>query len=304
MWLCMKECLPFALQSVLETLITKCHLTSWDVHGKGKTTILVLSWDSDNMAAIARPDQSESVSFARYRKKSPSELRRDAHRAMTRQQQLLAQGQSVKPSKDISSTQITDTNFALFQSPATQPNPPFTIDDDSSDDSEKVEEEYVIAKEHEPDKEQRDSFSETTHEMFSDVPSGTVEEGNDQIRQFWEEQRGTIGYYLSTLEEEERNAVVASAENHTVQKVVCDHRYGKYSLYALTTGSVFEYDLKTGVVKDWFLSDLKYGTDHLNKTIDCVKTWPEVDPPRYTDHIDRMKQHIELCCRIIQQHGV
>ena len=63
-----KGCLPFALQSVLETLITKCHLTSWDVHGKGKTTTLVLRWDSDNMAAIARPDQSESVCFARYRK--------------------------------------------------------------------------------------------------------------------------------------------------------------------------------------------------------------------------------------------
>ena len=171
-------CLPFALQSVLETLITKCHLTSWDVHGKGKTTTLVLRWDSDNMAAIARPDQSESVSFARYRKKSPSELRRDAHRAMTRQQQLLAQGRSVKPSKDdISSTQVTDTNFALFESSATQSNPPFTIDDDSSDDSEKVQEEYVIAKEHEPDREQSDSFSETTHETFSDVHSGTVEEG-------------------------------------------------------------------------------------------------------------------------------
>ena len=151
---------------------------------------------------------------------------------MTRQQQLLTQGQSVKPSKDISSTQVTDTNFALFESPATQPNPPFTIDDDSSDDSEKVEEEYVIAKEHEPDKEQIDSFSEATHEMISDVHGGTVEEGKDQIRQFWEEQRGTIGYYLSALEVEERNAVVASAENHTVQKVVCDHRYGKYSLYA------------------------------------------------------------------------
>ena len=41
----------------------------------GKTTPLVLRWDSDNTAAIARPDQSKSVSFARYRKKSPSELR-------------------------------------------------------------------------------------------------------------------------------------------------------------------------------------------------------------------------------------
>ena len=26
----------------------------------------------------------------------------------------------------------------------------------------------------------------------------------------------------------------------------CDHRFGKYSLYALTTGIVFEYDLKMG----------------------------------------------------------
>ena len=50
----------------------------------------------------------------------------------------------------------------------------------------------MIAKEHEPDREQNDSFSETTHEMFCDVHSGTVEEGKDQIRQFWEEQRGTI----------------------------------------------------------------------------------------------------------------
>ena len=251
---------------MLETLITKCHLTSWDVHDGGKTTTLVLRWDNDNTAATARPDQSESMSFARYRKRSPSELRSDAHRDVTRQQQLLAQGQSVKPSKDdISSTEVTDTNFGLFESPTNQPNPPSTIDDDSSDDSEKVQEEYMIAKEHEHDKEQSDSFSETTHKMFSEVHSGTVEEGEDQIRQFWEEQRGTIGYYLSTLKVEERNAVVASAENHTVQKVVCDHRYGKYSLYALTTGTVFEYDLKTGMVKDWFPSDLKYGTDHLKK---------------------------------------
>ena len=54
----------------------------------------------------------------------------------------------------------------MFESPATQPNPPFAIDDDSSDDSEKVQEEYVIAKEHEPDKEQSDSLSETTHEIL------------------------------------------------------------------------------------------------------------------------------------------
>ena len=162
----------------------------------------------------------------------------------------------------------------------------------------------VMPKEHDPHKEQSDSFSEMTNEMFSDVHSGTVEEGKDQIRQFWEEQRGAIGYYLSTLEEEERNTVIASAENHTVQKVVFDYRYSKYSLYALTAGIVFEYDLKTGVVKDWFSSELTDDTDHLNRTIDCVKRWPEVDLLSYADHINKMKQHIEFCCHIIQQHSV
>ena len=100
------------------------------------------------------------MSFARYRKKSPSELRRGAHRAMTRQQQMLAQGQSVKSSKDnISSTQVTDTNFALFESPA-------TIDDDSSDDSEKVQEEYVIAKEHEPDRAKWQFLGDDTRDVY------------------------------------------------------------------------------------------------------------------------------------------
>ena len=161
-----------------------------------------------------------------------------------------------------------------------------------------------MPKEYDPHKEQSDSFSEMTNEMFSDVHSGTVEEGKDQIRQFWEEQRGAIGYYLSTLEEEERNTVIASAENHTVQKVDFDYQYSKYSLYALTAGIVFEYDLKTGVVKDWFSSELTDDTDHLNRTIDCVKRWPEVDLLSYADHINKMKQHIEFCCHIIQQHSV
>ena len=108
----------------------------------------------------SEPDQSELVSFARYRKKSPSELRRDTRRAMTRQQQLLAQGQSVK----VRTTFLLHKLLAptLLRLKAQQPNPPSTIDDDSSDGSGNVQEEHVIAKEHDPDKEQNGSFSKTT----------------------------------------------------------------------------------------------------------------------------------------------
>ena len=127
-----KGCLLFALQS----LITKCHLTSWDIHCKGKTT-LILRWDSDNTAAIDRPDQSELVSFARYHKKSPSELRRDTHCTMTRHQ-LLAQGQSVKTSKDnIYSTQMLTQTLLWLKAQLYSQNPPSTIDNHSSDSSKK-----------------------------------------------------------------------------------------------------------------------------------------------------------------------
>ena len=85
----------------------------------------------------------------------------------------------------------------------------------------------MIAKEHEPDREQSDTVSRRRHTrcLVMCIVSETVEaEGKDQ---FWEEQHGAV------LEVEERNAVVASAENgHTVQEVVCDHRYGK-SVFSL-----------------------------------------------------------------------
>ena len=84
--------------------------------------------------------------------------------------------------------------------------------------------------------------------------------------------------------------------------MVCDHRYGKDSLYALTRSIVFEYDLKTCVVKDRFPSELKTRT--VNTTIGCVKRWPEVDPLRYADHIDKKKEHMESCCNITREHGV
>ena len=93
---------------------------------------------------------------------------------------------------------------------------------------------------------------------------------------------------------------------YALTKVVCDHRHGKYSLYALTTGIVFEYHLKTGVAKDWLASDLKYGTDRLNKAVDCVKRWPEVDSIRYADPMNSAvgSYNNTVCNHPAQHHTV
>ena len=48
---------------MFKTLSTNCQLTSWDAHGKGKTSTLVLRWDSSSEAAIDTHDQPLPVSF-------------------------------------------------------------------------------------------------------------------------------------------------------------------------------------------------------------------------------------------------
>ena len=96
---------------------------------------------------------------------------------------------------------------------------------------------------------------------------------------------------------------MASAEYHTVQKEICDHRYGKYFLYTLTTGTGsvrLENGCGEGLVPVW--TEISHGSFKQDYSL-CEKM-PEVDPLRYADHIDRMKRHTKFCCRIIQQHGV
>ena len=78
-------CMPLALETALRTLSESCQLISWDIRGKGKMTTLIVRFNEDTGAI---EDQHEPVrSVTRYRKKSPSELRRDAKRVKTRQQE-------------------------------------------------------------------------------------------------------------------------------------------------------------------------------------------------------------------------
>ena len=75
---------------MLPTLSEKCQLTSWDIRGEGKSTTLTVRFIEDTDTNIS--EQYELVScVTRYRKKAPSELRRDAQRAKARQQQLATQ---------------------------------------------------------------------------------------------------------------------------------------------------------------------------------------------------------------------
>ena len=77
---------------------------------------------------------------------------------------------------------------------------------------------------------------------FCDATDTEVQE--EDIQQFWDDQSDGVKYYLSTIAPEHASVVVSSAALPAVKKIVMDHSYGKYSLYAMTDHSLFEYDMK------------------------------------------------------------
>ena len=113
------------IQSPCQLLLCQCSkrcqhnvsLTSWDVHGKGKTITLVLRLGSGREAATDTRDQPQPVSSVRYRKKSLSELKRDSQLAIVKHQsgrqqtqlgqQMREQGRPKKRT-DTAGTQTTD----------------------------------------------------------------------------------------------------------------------------------------------------------------------------------------------------
>ena len=113
--------LSAALESALQSLTAKCHLSSWDAGGKGKCSTVVIRFDADTAISGEQPP-ARGVS---YRRKSPSELKRDQQRAIVRQQHTRQHGDTVRSrgfetnnKQETAST--VDPEPVLFSSPHRQ----------------------------------------------------------------------------------------------------------------------------------------------------------------------------------------
>ena len=182
--------MPLALEMVLRTLSESCQLTSWDIRGKGKMTTLIVRFNEDTGAI---EDQHEPVrSVTRYRKKSPSELRRDAKRVKARQQeQASKQDSEQQTSLSSSNDGLEASNTGRSISPLSQYHAhPL----DASHRSEELEE-----------GEQNGSVDNSDHgeddmaaqEQFCDAAE-TIAVPED-VQQFWDDQSDGVKYYFSTL---------------------------------------------------------------------------------------------------------
>ena len=213
-------CMPLALETVLRTLSENCQFTSWDIRGKGKMTTPTVRFIEDTGAI---EDQHELVrSVTRYRKESPGELRRDAKRVKTRQQEQASKEDSQQQTSLSSSNDgLEASNTGRFVSPPSQYQPhPLDAShrsevlDGSVDNGDHREDEMVA-------QEQCCDVAETMA-----VP--------EDVQQFWDDQSDGLKYYLSTLAPEHVSTVVSSAARPVVKKIVMDQRDGKNSFYAMT----------------------------------------------------------------------
>ena len=285
-------CMPLALETVLRTLSESCQLTSWDIRGKGKMTTLIVRFNEDTGAI---EDQHEPVrSVTRYRKKSPSELRRDAKRVKARQQeQASKQDSEQQTSLSSSNDGLEASNTGRSVSPASQYHAhPL----DASHRAEELEDGEHNGSVDNSDHREDDR---ATQEQCCDAAETMA--APEDIQQFWDDQSDGIKYYLSTLAPEHVSTVVSSAARPVVKKIVMDQRDGKNSFYAMTDGAVFEYDRDKCSVTDWFPLGIKGKKTKL--IYDNVERWPEVDHLRYPQQIHNMKLHIGACCCVIQRHG-
>ena len=70
--------LPFAVEGALNNLMINGHVTSWRIHGHGTTATLILKFSENGQGVMA--DQPNSI---HYKKKPPSQVKRDQIRSDT-----------------------------------------------------------------------------------------------------------------------------------------------------------------------------------------------------------------------------
>ena len=188
-----------------------------------------------------------------YRRKSPSELKRDEQRAIARHQHIRQQGDTVRSNGfDTEAKQETastaDPEPALFYSPHRQVDTAALDENNAANDEDR----------------QVGGCDQSPELCGIDLP-GAIDpsavtlpknmEESRAILEEWENDREATLTYLESHGDDVFDSVVLSASRAgpVLKKTVLDYRYGHYALLDLTEDFVFVYDIVKGTVSDYFL---------------------------------------------------
>ena len=296
--------LPVALDSALQSLIAQCQLLSWDVHGKGNFTTVIIRFNSESDAAMSvEQPRARAVSC---RSKSPSEMKCDRQRTIARQPHAQQKGDTAGSNRSDANDKKETANMA---DPKSVPfiSPPCKVNTIASD------EDNATESENDDDRQFSDcdqnlelcgtDLSEASDPSVVTLPDNTEE--SQAILEEWERGRvATLVIFLESLGSDVFNRVLLSASRTgpVLKKTVLDHRYGHYALLGLTEDFVFEYSLHTETVSEYFLVKIFHEPGSSTaETLDCIHRWWEADKFQYASQISRLKAHVCACYSVISR---
>jgi len=307
--------LPTVLESTLASLSDKYKLSSWDVRGRGKQATVIIRFETDE--AIL-----QAVNNTGYRRKSPSELRRDQQRAIAARERQQLQHVTLPDTRVTTNTtqgtvgllavSTSDTSdpvdtvdtfdvSGLYPPDRPEPSPLSTVRDDvpRRDDSDT-------------------SITSDTDRRFVDVDVVATDSGVDgacasvsigdgeveRIVSEWEER--DVLKRLSELGKDECEKVVASVRSNgpVFCQVVNDHRGNSNSLVACTNDFIFIYDLETDrLVHYTELTEKTKQSWYVRDYLDVLERWPRCDSLEFATQLERLKIHACACYSIIMKHA-
>ena len=204
------------------------------------------------MTGRPRGHAVSTCTSSKYRKKSPSEVRRDAHRAQTFYEDT--RKRNTEHTK-------TDQMCEVFHSPARSltddedgrhADMGDSLTDEESQGSECCSCNADCSQGQTVDTRRTDLDTNSFHDTT--LPE-TSEEEAALIRAAWEDR--PVRPYLKSLDASARNVIVSAARSSkpVVNKVVLDYRYRNHLLVAETKEAVFVYDEARDKVTRWLVKE-------------------------------------------------
>ena len=299
--------LPSVLYNSLMELLSKNKLCSWNIHGGAKFTSLTIKFDST---------QGSHFESTGYRRKSPSELRRDEQRAaLHREQARVLTSTPAEHTRSQSSCVSEDDRRSDISD----------IGDEDGHELSEAGKEAIL-------KEIRSitaSFKEDVRNINNDGldqcmdsqqltamdgagASPEIEEDANpslsdskvsEIMQDWIDKDVTFALYC--LKPNDKKKVVQSMRDNGpfVDTIIHDKRFGVNNLVSRTKDFIFVYDINTQQMSDYrVISPQTNNMWHQRDYLKCLVNWPQCDRVKFKEEIEHLKTHIKAFYRSLMKN--
>ena len=284
--------LPSVLHNSLLELLSKSRLCSWNIHGGTKFTSLTIKFDST---------QGSHFESTGYRRKSPSELRRDEQRAALHREKV--QVLSSTPAEHASSVTEEDDRRSDISNSSNGEN----IEHLSEiGDQLLLQEMRAMTESFREDarksrgNDDLDQCMDTRQVIgicgyeSSEVNSSLSDSLVHTIMTDWIDK--DVTFSLCTIKPSDRDKIIQSMKENgpNIDTIVHDKRLGANDLIARTKDFIFVFDLNMQKMSDYRVVCQQTNSMWPQRDfLKCLVNWPQCDKMNFSKDIDLLQTHVK-----------